>query len=211
MPWLMAAIYDHVMRGAEEACLADWRREVLASASGAVLELGAGTGANLPYYPAAATPVTLLERDAHMRRKLDGAIRRSADAERFEIHDGDAMRLPFAEASFDTVVSTLLLCSVRDQDRALAEIARVLRPEGQLLYLEHVAAPIGSSLYRLQQRVEPLWKLVAGGCHTTRFTLAAIERAGLVPMYPRAEDMRRAPAWVRPTVRGRAVKPAASA
>ncbi len=211
MPWLMAALYDHVMRSAEVACLASWRSELLASASGAVLDVGAGTGANVPFYPPTVTNVALLEPDAHMRRKLEGTVRRTTDADRFAVHSGDAESLPFAEGSFDTVVTTLLLCSVPHQDRALAEIARVLRPEGQLLYLEHVAAPLGSSLHALQRRIEPLWKYVAGGCHVTRTTLSAIERAGLVPMYPRAEDMRRAPPWIRPTVRGRAVKPATNA
>ncbi|MBC7171688.1 MAG: class I SAM-dependent methyltransferase, partial [Polyangiaceae bacterium] len=180
-------------------------------ASGAVLEVGAGTGANLAYYPPSAEKIALVEPDPHMRRRLDRAVRRMPSRERFEVHEGDASALPFAAGSFDTVVTTLLLCSVPEASRALEEIARVLRPEGQLLYLEHIAAPLGSSLRRLQERVEPFWKHIAGNCHVTRSTLESIEGAGLVPMYPRAEEMRRAPPWIRPTIRGCAVKPAMSA
>ena len=207
----MAQFYDHAMRATEAACLASWRSELLASASGKVLELGAGTGANLPHYPLAARRVTLVEPDAFMRARLEAAVLRAPQHERFDVQAGDAARLAFADESFDTVVVTLVLCSVPNQDAALREIARVLAPKGQLLYLEHVAAPIGTPLLRWQRRIEPVWRHIAGGCRLTRSTLDAIERAGLVPMYPRAEDMRKAVPWVRPTVRGRAIKPATNA
>jgi ubiquinone/menaquinone biosynthesis C-methylase UbiE len=207
----MATVYDHAMQATEAACLATWRSDLLASASGHVLELGPGTGANLPHYPLSVRRVTLVEPDPFMRRRLEAAVARAPAPARFEVQPGDATRLTFPDETFDTVVVTLVLCSVGDLDAALREIARVLKPEGQLLYLEHVAAPIGSPLSRWQRRIEPVWKHLAGGCHLTRETLDAIERAGLVPMYPRTEDMRRAVPWVRPTVRGRAIKPATNA
>jgi ubiquinone/menaquinone biosynthesis C-methylase UbiE len=207
----MATIYDHAMQATEAACLASWRRDLLTGARGSVLELGAGTGANLPHYPLAAEKVALVEPDPFMRRRLEVAVTRAPSPARFEVRSGDATRLAFADETFDTVVVTLVLCSVPDLGAALREIARVLKPEGQLLYLEHVAAEHGSRLLRWQRRIEPLWKHLAGGCHLTRETLDAIEGAGLVPMYPRAEPMRKAVPWVRPTVRGRAIKPAASA
>jgi ubiquinone/menaquinone biosynthesis C-methylase UbiE len=156
MSWLMAAVYDHVMQSAEAACLTAWRKDLLSSANGAVLELGAGTGANLAFYPPAVTNVTLVEPDPHMRRKLEMARRRAPSPERFEVVPGDAGALGFNEASFDTVVSTLVLCTVPAPRRALAEVARVLRPEGQLLYLEHVGAPLGTWRRPVQLRIEPI-------------------------------------------------------
>ena len=124
MSWLMAAVYDRFMRVSEEACLAKWRAELLRDLAGEVLEVGAGTGSTLGLYPKAVTRLVMCEPDPHMRRKLmekRGTI---------EVSDAAAEKLPFENDSFDAVVCSLVLCSVRDQPTALAEIARVLKPGG---------------------------------------------------------------------------------
>src|SRR5689334_6732321 len=135
MSLLSAAFYDRFMRGSEEACLAQWRAELLAGLSGAVLEIGAGTGATLPAYPPAVTRLVLAEPDPHMRRKLAAKA-----AGRAEVSDASAESLPFPAESFDAVVCSLVLCSVDNQLAALERIRRVLKPGGRLVFLEHVVA-----------------------------------------------------------------------
>ena len=206
MSRLMSAIYDRFMAASEEACLAQWRQALLANLSGAVLEVGAGTGANLPHYPATVTRLVLSEPDVRMARQLQTRLR-DAPREATEVIDADVNALPFPDAHFDAVVATLLLCSVPSQARALAEVRRVLRPGGAFVFLEHVAAPLGTSRRTWQGRVEPLWKHVAGNCHVTRDTQAAISAAGLDVGEVTAESMRRALPILRPTVRGIARRP----
>jgi ubiquinone/menaquinone biosynthesis C-methylase UbiE len=193
---LLAAIYDRLMKQTEEACLAEWRRELLQDLRGDVLEIGAGTGANLRHYPP-QVKLTLTEPDPHMRKRLPDAAGAAAE------------ELPFAGGSFDAVVSTLVLCSVRDPARALAELLRVLKPGGRLLFIEHVAGE--ASRLRWQRRVEPLWKRLMGNCHMTRDTLAEIERAGFLVEDVKRESLRKAFPLVRPSIRGRAVKPGGAA
>src|SRR6476659_9419672 len=130
---LFAAFYDTVSKGSEEAGLRGERRRLLASAEGATLEIGAGTGLNLEHYPDAVTRLVLAEPDEHMRRRLDRRAREVYPAA--EIVDASVERLPFPDATFDTVVVTFVLCSVPEQDAALIEVARVLKPSGRLLFL----------------------------------------------------------------------------
>lgn len=204
MGFLFALAYDPVMRGTEHACLAEWRRALLADAKGDVLEIGAGTGANVPFYPKDLHHLVLAEPDAHMRKKLEAqVVSRGADV---ELASASAMALPFPDASFDTVVSTLVLCTVADETRALAELHRVLRPGGKLLFLEHVAAEDNPGRLAWQRRVEPVWSWLAEGCHVTRRTGQAIRDAGFVVEREERASMRKAPPWIRPTVRGVAVK-----
>jgi ubiquinone/menaquinone biosynthesis C-methylase UbiE len=200
MPWLMASLYDRTMRGAEIACLRGWRAELLADLSGTVLEVGAGTGANVPHYPASVDRLVLSEPDAHMRRLL--RARHGVEAEQAAV---DA--LPMADESFDAVVATLLLCSVSDQAGALAEIWRVLRPGGRYVFIEHTAAVDDPRRYRLQRWVEPVWRRVADNCHTTRRTDQAIAAAGFTMERIERGSIRKAFPWVRPSVRGVARKP----
>jgi SAM-dependent methyltransferase len=200
MSWFLAAIYDRYMRKSEQACLASWRAELLAAARGDVLEVGAGTGANLPCYPAAVTRLVLCEPDPHMRARLAPRA-----AGRAELCAASADSLPFADASFDAVVSTLVLCSVPSPDRTLAELHRVLRPGGALLYLEHVAAEDPGRL-RWQRRLEPVWRQLAGNCHLTRHTHDAIVRAGFTIDHEARESMRKALPILRPTIRGAAIR-----
>jgi ubiquinone/menaquinone biosynthesis C-methylase UbiE len=200
MSWLMAAVYDRFMKVSEEACLARWRADLLRDLSGEVLEVGAGTGSTLGLYPKAVTRLVMAEPDPHMRRKLlekRGTI---------EVSDAPAEKLPFDQASFDAVVCSLVLCSVRDQAAALAEIARVLRPGGRLLFLEHVAADGKPERLKWQGRIEPVWKHLMGNCHLTRRTEAAIAAAGLEIETIQRESIRKALPIVRPSIRGVARK-----
>jgi len=157
----------------------DFTREVrvplLAKAQGDVLEIGAGDGANLPYYPDGVS-LTLLDPNPYLLRHApEVAARRGFEVET-ELAYAEA--LPFPDAHFDTVVTTHVLCSVRDQARALAEIRRVIRPGGLFLFLEHVAARPETFTYRVQHVINPAWKLVGDGCHLTRNTATAIQDAG---------------------------------
>ena len=205
MSWLMAAVYDRFMRGSEEACLAQWRAELLRDLSGAVLEVGAGTGVTLPHYPKSIARVVLCEPDAHMRRKLKPKVDASA-LRKIEISDASLDSLPFKAGEFDAVVCSLVLCSVPDQQAALAEIARVLKPGGRLLFLEHVAADGRPGRLKWQRRVEPVWKHLMGNCHLTRRTEAAIAAAGFEIERIQRESIRKALPIVRPSIRGIARK-----
>jgi ubiquinone/menaquinone biosynthesis C-methylase UbiE len=201
MSWLMAAIYDGMMRGSEEACLGQWRAELLRELSGAVLEIGAGTGATLSLYPKTVTRLVMCEPDPHMRRKL--AAKRPVHV---EIFDASIEKLPFEKESFDAVVCSLVLCSVPDQAAALAQIRRVLKPGGRLVFLEHVLAEGKPNRLKWQRRVEPVWKHLMGNCHLTRRTEAAIEAAGFRIERIQRESMRKALPVCRPSIRGIARK-----
>src|SRR3954451_3533285 len=132
---VFAAGYDRLMAAGEKAGLRDMRRDLLASARGRTLELGAGTGANVELYPAAVTELVLAEPAEPMAKRLE------AKHPHATVVRAPAEALPFADHSFDTVVSTLVLCTVADPQRTLAEVERVLRPGGQLLFLEHILDP----------------------------------------------------------------------
>ena len=200
----MAAAYDRFMRGSEEACLAQWRAELLRDLSGAVLEVGAGTGVTLPHYPRSIARLVLCEPDAHMQRKL----KKKADAalRNIEISDASLDSLPFKAGEFDAVVCSLVLCSVPDQRAALAEIARVLKPGGRLVFLEHVAADGRPARLKWQRRIEPVWKRLMGNCHLTRRTEAAIAAAGFEIERIQRESIRKALPIVRPSIHGIARK-----
>lgn len=156
---MRAALYDAGARRSHD--LEADRTELLAAARGRVLEIGAGTGLNVRHYPR-DTEVTFTEPDTKMARRVP-MVQASAE------------ELPFADGSFDTVVSTLVLCSVDDLERSVAEIRRVLAPQGRLLFLEHVRAADGSRLARWQDRLNPLWHAVAG-CDCNRRTVDVLAR-----------------------------------
>lgn len=159
----------------------DQRRELMAHATGRVLELGVGTGSNLGFYPPVVSDVVGI--DPH-DAVLDRAIRTVRELEadglpyRIRLQRADAATLPYDEASFDTVVAFLTLCTIPDNEAAAREAHRVLRPGGRLLVLEHVKADDGSTLARWQRRLNPLWKRAAVGCHLDRDTAAVLDRAG---------------------------------
>lgn len=202
----MAAIYDRFMESAEQACLRSWRESLLGGAAGDVLELGAGTGANLRFYTGRVSRLVLTEPDPYMRTRLARVVAAHPGG-LVEQSSAESEKLPFADASFDTLVSTLVLCTVRDQRAALAEAFRVLKPGGTLLYLEHIAARDNPSRLAWQKRAEPFWKIVAGNCHTARRTDLAILEAGFVVESETYESMRKGLPIYRPTIRGAARKP----
>lgn len=209
MSRLFAAIYDPFMKKSEASCLQEWRSELLGGLgpARAVLEVGAGTGANLAHYPSTIDRLVLTDPDPHMLDRLRRRLRvlpPEALPPSREVLVAEVDHLPFEDAAFDAVVSTLVLCSVPDQGQALREMHRVLKPGGVMVFLEHVAAQEGSSRLRWQQRVEPFWKRVSGNCHLTRVTREAIERAGFIVDEIIEESMRKALPIVRPTIRGRA-------
>lgn len=203
---IVAAVYDKMMRPVEEAGLSDWRAELLGAASGKVLEIGAGTGRNFGYYPSRIDRLVVSEPDRNMRALLSRA---SVGRGAVEVIDAPAEQLPFADETFDTVVSTLVLCSVADQRASLGEMYRVLRPGGSLLFIEHVAASASSRPRRLtwQRRIEPVWRRLVGNCHLTRRTEEAIEAAGFEIVEIERTSMRKALPLLRPTVRGVARRP----
>jgi ubiquinone/menaquinone biosynthesis C-methylase UbiE len=200
----MAAIYDRFMRAGEDACVGSWRQELLDEARGRVLEIGAGTGLNLPRYGACLSEIVLCEPDANMRRKLEDRLRAVRPSVPVAIVGAEAEGLPFPDGSFDTVVSTLVLCSVKDPAQTLREVRRVLRPGGRLLFLEHVADD-DPGREAWQRRIEPVWKRVAGNCHLRRRTCVSMRDAGFRFERFERESMTKALPFVQNTIRGRAV------
>jgi ubiquinone/menaquinone biosynthesis C-methylase UbiE len=152
-----------------------------------VLDVGAGTCANLPHLRRAAR-VVATEPDPAMRRRLT----EKADGTGAQVDAAAAEALPYDDASFDAVLFTLVLCTVADPDRALAEARRVLRPDGRLIVLEHVRGTGG--LARWQDRVTPLWNRVAAGCYPGRDTRTAVERAGF--RFVEVEAFQPIPRWI---------------
>lgn len=199
---LFAALYDRMTARAEQAGLADLRASVIAPASGRTLELGAGTGANAAHYPQAVTELILTEPDPHMARRLREKLADAPPGPPYEVVEAGAERLSFDDASFDTVVCTLVLCTVGDPARACAEIARVLRPGGRLLLLEHVRDPAAGTLGTWQDRLRRPWGWVAGGCHPNRDTSATLAAAGFEVAALEPTALPAAPPLVRPAIRG---------
>jgi ubiquinone/menaquinone biosynthesis C-methylase UbiE len=204
---VLAALYDWMISSSEDACLREWRHELLAELTGDVLEVGAGTGLNVAHYPSTVERLVLTEPDRFMRAKLHERIDGDPPTVgSVEVLDTGADRLSFADNSFDAVVSTLVLCSVPDPDHALAEVRRVLKPGRPLVFLEHVAAPEKPRRHAWQRRVEPVWKMLFGGCHLARQTVEVMEKAGFRVDHHR-ESIRKAFPLVRTSERGAATKP----
>jgi ubiquinone/menaquinone biosynthesis C-methylase UbiE len=191
---------------AERRFGAEAKRSLLANARGRVLEIGVGTGLSFPHYPPDVR-VTGVEPSAPMLRR---AKQRAEDLGRdVELVQAPAEQLPFADGSFDTVVSLVVLCSVHDQGAALTEIRRVLRPGGRFLFSEHVRAD-DPDVARRQDRYARPWAWFACGCHPNRDTLAAIEAAGFEIVEVEHEERPEIPALVRPHVRGWGLTPSGS-
>jgi SAM-dependent methyltransferase len=172
---LQLAVAERLTRPLEQAGLAARRRRLLVDAVGEVLDVGAGRGANLPHYRDADAVTALEPEPALSRRLLALAAEAAVPVQVVEATIEDA---PFEAESFDTVVCTLVLCTVADPGRALRAIHRLLRPDGRLLFLEHVRAPGGWG--RVQRAVTPVWKTVVPGCHLDRDPLHAMRASGFV-------------------------------
>ena len=171
-----AALYDRMTGSAERGPLGRARRDKLGALSGDVLEIGAGTGANFPHY-GPAVRVVALEPDPHMLKRARVRLVESGRTN-IEIHPAPAETLPVGDASFDAVVSTLVLCTVVDVAASLAEIRRVLRPGGQIVFIEHVRGE--GALGTMQDVVRPVWSYFGAGCQINRRTEDALVTAGFV-------------------------------
>jgi SAM-dependent methyltransferase len=197
-----SALYDRGLQATEEAGLREMRRELLAGAGGRVVELGAGTGANLELYPDSVAELILAEPDPHMTKRLRERV--SGSGRTATILEAPAERLPLEDGSCDTAVVTLVLCTVPDPRAAIAEIARVLVPGGRLLFLEHVRSA-DPGLARRQDRLERPWRFFADGCHCNRDTLAAIAADNFELGEVERGELPKALPIVEPLVRGCAV------
>jgi len=175
--WLMARFYDTALGRMEAACLQQWRAELLSRASGDVLEIGSGTGANLRHYPADITSLTLTEPDPHMRRMLQRNVAENPRP-KLRLEPGAVEEFGFSDQAFDTIVSTLVLCSVTSPQHALVKIRQSLKPNGKFLFIEHVLAADRPRLLKWQRLVQPLWIPLSGNCHLTRDTERLIREAG---------------------------------
>ena len=169
-----AAAYESMMRSSELRTIGKIRRELLNDVHGDVLEIGAGTGLNFEHYPPGAR-VIALEPDPYMLKRALRRLR-TLDRRNIDVRTAPAEHLPYDAASFDAVVSTLVLCTVGDVAQSLAEVRRVLRPGGEFRFLEHVRAE--GLPGRLQDIAQPVWSWVGAGCHPNRRTEAAIRDAG---------------------------------
>jgi SAM-dependent methyltransferase len=196
-----SAIYDRAMKSTEEAGMREIRRETLGAARGRTIDIGAGTGINVELYPEGVTELVLAEPDQHMLNRLrpkTATWGREAD-----VVQAPADRLPFEDDSFDTAVFTLVLCTVPDPGAALSEAARVLKPGGKLLFVEHVRSD-EPGLARWQDRLEGPWRLLGDGCHCNRDTVASIEAAPFTVERVEKGELPKSPPLVRPLVHGEA-------
>ena len=200
---LFAAMYDRMSRSSEEAGVGEMRQRLLGDVSGDILELGAGTGMNLSHYDEALASLVLTEPEPAMLRRLQPkALKQAPNA---KVVQASAEDLPFEDSSFDAVVSTLVLCGVEDQARALQEAKRVLRPGGRLLFIEHVRSD-DPKLARFQDRMNRLNHFLVG-CDCNRQTLAAIEEQGFTVSKVEPTVLPKAPKFVRPAIVGVAAAP----
>ena len=197
-----SALYDRAFAASEEAGLREMRRQLVCQARGRVLELGAGTGLNIDLYPHEGLDcLTLTEPDPHMFKQLRQRVKEGCPGA--ELVEAGAEDLPFEDDSYDTVLVTLVLCTVPNQPAALREIKRVLAPGGQLLFLEHVRAN-HPNLARWQDRLEKPWRFLGDGCHCNRDTVSAIGAAGFHLGEVERGELPKAPPIVRPLVKGSA-------
>jgi ubiquinone/menaquinone biosynthesis C-methylase UbiE len=202
--------YPKVVGRAEAAGQAETRRELLSAASGRTLEIGAGSGFNLPHYTSAVTELVVSEPSPHMREHLRERLESDPPpVGSWELADASAEQLPFEDESFDTVTGGFIMCSIPDPEGALAEIARVLRPGGRYIFLEHVHAGEGTRLGRFQDFIELPHRYIAAGCHPNRRTWETIEASPLEVEWLERGEQPKSPPSVRPTILGSAVRPAA--
>ncbi len=169
-----AALYDRQMASAEKRWLRGMREEMVGTAKGRILEIGAGTGANFPYYRDDAQ-VIATEPDPYMLKRAEQKARELGKA--IELREAPAEELPFDDDSFDVVITTLVMCSVNDQQKALSEIKRVLKPGGEYRFYEHVRYENAFGAF-WQDVVTPMWGWFGAGCHPNRDTGRSIREAG---------------------------------
>jgi ubiquinone/menaquinone biosynthesis C-methylase UbiE len=174
---IFARVYEKLSVQMDRAGTAEHRHTLVAGLYGQVIEVGAGNGLMFAHYPPTVTEVLAVEPEPRLRATARAAARSAPVPIR--VVDGLADSLPAADGGFDAAVTALVLCTVSDQQAALAEIRRVLRPGGQLRFLEHVRAEQPGALHRAQKIADAtIWPVLLGGCHTNRDTVAAITAAG---------------------------------
>ena len=198
-----AMTYDRQIAKAEEAGLRAFRESLLAGATGHVLEIGGGTGANLPRYGPAVESLTVTEPQPPMLRRLERKVGDHAPATK--VLRAPAEDLPFDDNTFDVAVSTLVLCGVDDQPRALRELRRVLRPGRRLLFIEHVRSD-DPDRARLQDRMNWINRLLVC-CDCNRPTLGSIQEAGFTITQVEHTALPKAPKFISPAIVGTAVAP----
>jgi SAM-dependent methyltransferase len=188
---LFARFFDRLSRTLERE-IGEQRHELLSGLSGRVVEIGAGNGLNFGHYPPEVDEVVAFEPEPYLRGKAEDAAR--AAPVRVSVGDAAAAPLPLEDASMDAAVASLVLCTVPDQGAALAELRRVLKPGGELRFMEHVRADRERKA-RFQERIDRwgVWPRLAGGCHSSRDTLSAIEAAGFTVDRVREFDV--GPSW----------------
>jgi ubiquinone/menaquinone biosynthesis C-methylase UbiE len=183
---LFARYYARVSQLMETGGMAEYRKAALAGLTGSVIEIGAGSGRNFAHYPAGVSAVLAVEPDPYLRGLAGQEAERAPVP--VEVRDGTGEQLPAADAAYDAAVMTMVLCSVTDQRAVLAEIHRVVRPGGQLRFIEHIQAGT-PGLRRVQRALDAvIWPALMGGCHAGRDTLTAIAANGFT--VERAEEFR---------------------
>jgi len=205
---LFARWYPFVVGLSEKAGQSDTRRALVGRAAGRTLEIGAGSGANLAHYTSSVTELVVSEPSPHMLTQLRHQLESDPPpVGAWELVPTGAEPLPFDDASFDTVVAAFVHCTIPDPSSALAEIARVLRPGGRYLFLEHVRAEDSSLLGRFQDLLELPHRYIAAGCHPNRRTASLLDRSPLqVERLDHGTQPRSFPT-VRPTIIGSAIRP----
>lgn len=198
---VFARVYDRVLVPVEERGLADARHDLLAPLDGTVVEVGAGTGLNLAHVPDDVERWVATEPEPAMADQLR---RRAAADPRVEVVEAPGRALPLPDDAADHAVATLVLCTVDDVEATVRELARVVRPGGTLALLEHVAAEDG--WHTAQRVVEPVWKVVARGCHLTRNPRDLLEAAGFDTSGVRAWEVPGSPPIASPALMGHAVR-----
>jgi ubiquinone/menaquinone biosynthesis C-methylase UbiE len=199
-----AAMYDRGLRATEQNGLGEMRAELLGGARGRVVEIGAGTGVNLDLYGPEVEDLTLIEPDPHMGARLRARLEDRGGGTPARLVAAPAEAMPFADDSFDSAVATLVLCTVPDPIATVAELARVLKPGGKLLFIEHVRAD-DADRARWQDRLEKPWRFLADGCYCNRDTAATLSASAFEVETIDHGKLPKAAAIVRPLIRGTAV------
>jgi ubiquinone/menaquinone biosynthesis C-methylase UbiE len=198
-----AGAYDWFLGKAEKEGLSEQRRKVVSYAMGRTLEVATGTGLNLPHYPPEVTELVLTEPYPHMLGILRSKVQ--ASGRKATVIQAVAEELPFPDATFDTVVATMILCSAEDPGQVLGEITRVLKPGGQYLFLEHIRNH-DPNVARRQDRLQPAWYLFANGCHCNRDTVKTIQASALAIEELNYDKIPRAWKIVEAMISGRALR-----